>query len=221
MTTSAVTPSPHSSPHARRKNLAKPTLWLLMGLAFLTVIVFTEYPFFAPGSPDRARVFGEKLVFLPHALAGLTAFLIGPLQFSTRLRQRNVALHRLLGKIYVICIFIAAPSALIISRHLEAVRPTLTYLYAETWIQASLWLLFTIAAFLTARNRHIAVHRQWMIRSYAFTFIFVGSRVLNPLPAMQRMSDQADVIFLFILVSITLVLPDLYFNWRELTSRRK
>ena len=216
MTASAAT----STPSSRRTNFAKPTLWLLMGLAFLSVLVFTEYPFFAPSSPDRARVFGEKLVFLPHALAGLTAFLLGPLQFSTRLRQRNPSLHRLLGKVYVISILVAAPSALVISHHLEAVRPTLIYLYAETWAQAGLWLLFTVAAFITARNRHIAVHRQWMIRSYSLTFIFVTSRVLNPLPAIQHMSDQAYVVFLFITLIVAIVVPDLYFSWRELTTRR-
>ncbi|HEY6377313.1 MAG TPA: DUF2306 domain-containing protein [Edaphobacter sp.] len=191
MTASAAT----STPSSRRTNFAKPTLWFLTGLAFLSVLVFTEHPFFAPNSPDRARVFGEKLIFLPNALAGLTAFLLGPLQFSTRLRQRNPSLHRLLGKVYVISILVAAPSALLISHHLEAVRSTLTYLYAQTWAQAGLWLLFTIAAFVT-------------------------SRILNPLPAIQHMSDQAYVIFLFLTLIVAIVVPDLYFSGRELTTRR-
>ena len=52
------------------------------------------------------------------------------------------------------------------------------------------------------------------------TFIFVTSRVLNPLPAIQHMSDQAYVIFLFITLIVALVVPDLYFSWRELTTRR-
>jgi hypothetical protein len=71
---------------------------------------------------------------------------------------------------------------------------------------------------ITARNPHIAVNRQWMIRSYTFTFIFVSSRL--PIPAPTRLSDAQFVIFLFMLVAVSLILPDLYFSWRELTHRR-
>jgi len=103
------------------------------------------------------------------------------------------------------------------SRDFYADRPEI-YIFWETCVQAGFWLLATLAAFITARNRHIAVHRQWMIRSYTFTFIFVSSRI--PIPALVRLSDAAFVIFLFMLVAVSLVLPDLYFSWRELTHRR-
>jgi hypothetical protein len=40
-------------------------------------------------------------------------------------------------------------------------------------MQAAAWIVCTTAAFITARNRQIAQHRQWMVRSYAVTFTFV------------------------------------------------
>ena len=49
-------------------------------------------------------------------------------------------------------------------------------------MQAAAWIVCTTAAFITARNRQFAQHRQWMIRSYAVTFTFVSSRVLNLWP---------------------------------------
>jgi len=220
MTTSAVTPPAHPAPPARRKSLAKPALWLLMALGFLSVLILTEYPYFGHPNPNRARVLSEKLAFLPHALAGLTALLIGPFQFSTRLRQRNLTLHRILGKVYVGAVILAAPTALIISWHLDKVDQPETYIFAETCAQAGLWLITTIAAFITARNRHIATHRQWMIRSYTITFFFVASRIPMPLPVVQHMTDAAFTIYLFLLLIASLILPDIYFSWRELTTRR-
>ena len=44
--------------------------------------------------------------------------------------------------------------------------------------------------------------------------------MLNPLPAIQHMSDQAAVVFLFITLISAIIVPDLYFSWRELTTRR-
>jgi len=42
-------------------------------------------------------------------------------------------------------------------------------------------LFFILGGHLTARNRQIDQHRQWMVRSYAMT-TFVSSRVLNLWP---------------------------------------
>jgi hypothetical protein len=58
-----------------------------MGITTLIVLALVEYPYFGHPNPNRARVLGEKLIFLPHALGGVIALLIGPFQFSTRLRQ--------------------------------------------------------------------------------------------------------------------------------------
>jgi uncharacterized membrane protein len=218
MTTSAVTPPAYPAAPARRKSLVKAALWVLMGIATLVVVALVEYPYFGHPNPNRARVLNEKLIFLPHAVCGLVALLIGPFQFSTRLRQRNLRLHRILGKVYVGSVVIAACSAIVISHHLDIVDQPETYIFFETCVQAGFWLLATVAAFITVRNRNIAVHRQWMIRSYTFTFIFVSSRL--PIPALVRLSDAGFVIFLFILVAVSLIVPDIYFSWRELTTRR-
>jgi uncharacterized membrane protein len=207
-----------STPLLRPRAYAKTTLWVLMGITTLIVLALVEYPYFGHPNPNRARVLGEKLIFLPHALGGVIALLIGPFQFSTHLRQRNLRLHRILGKVYVGSVIVAACTSFMISHHLDVVDQPETYIFFETCVQGGFWLLATLAAFITARNRHIAVHRQWMIRSYTFTFIFVSSRL--PIPALNRLSDGAFVIFLFMLVAVSLILPDLYFSWRELTHRR-
>ncbi|PYV85589.1 MAG: hypothetical protein DMG93_00860 [Acidobacteria bacterium] len=46
---------------------------------------------------------------LPHGLAGASALLLGPLQFSDRLRQRFTKFHRVVGRIYIFGALVAAP----------------------------------------------------------------------------------------------------------------
>jgi hypothetical protein len=46
---------------------------------------------------------------LPHGVAGACALLLGPMQFSDRLRSRFTKLHRVVGRVYVAGALIAAP----------------------------------------------------------------------------------------------------------------
>jgi len=149
-------------------NRTKWALWVVMGIMTLSLFTVFEYSNY-PNSHDR--FWDERYILVPHIVFGLIALLAGPFQFSSRFRQRNLALHRLLGKVYVVSVLIAAPLGFI----LTLIRPPL--LEFAVGVQASLWFLTTIVAFVTARNRQINHHRQWMVRSYAVTFFFVSDRV--------------------------------------------
>src|SRR5690349_23893340 len=50
-----------------------------------------------------------KWWLLPHGIAGACALLLGPMQFSDRLRQRFTKMHRIVGRIYVAGVFVAGP----------------------------------------------------------------------------------------------------------------
>ena len=52
---------------------------------------------------------------LGHGIPGALALMLGVFQFSTRLRQRNLQLHRILGRIYVGSAIVAAPLAVAVS----------------------------------------------------------------------------------------------------------
>ena len=56
----------------------------------------------------RLQVIADRDLLIPHTLAGIFALLIGPINFSSRIRQRYLKLHRVLGRIYVISVFIGA-----------------------------------------------------------------------------------------------------------------
>jgi uncharacterized membrane protein len=195
--------------------MTKYTLWLLLGLAaffvFITneVFLIADYPLY---HQYRVHLIADRYLIFPHALFGTLALLSGPVQFSTRLRRRYLSFHRILGRLYVLSVVSAAVLAMIIS----AGHP----LFAGTVVQASAWIICTLAAFLTARNRHIAQHRQWMVRSYAVTFTFITLRILSIWPVYWNLPDATNVVIIISTTFGSVLLADLGLNWRELGHLR-
>jgi len=197
------------------RSRSKTVLWIFLGLTalfvFITseVLLVTDYPMY---HAYRLQVIADRHLLIPHTLAGIFALLIGPINFSSRIRQRHLKLHRVLGRIYVICVFIGAFTGIA----LAAGRPGLP----GTSMQAAAWIVCTTAAFITARNRQIIQHRQWMARSYAVTFTFVSSRVLNLWPRYwSHLGDTLAGLGVIAFTLASLLIVDLGLNWRELTTR--
>jgi uncharacterized membrane protein len=203
------------APSTRRSRF-KTVLWIFLGLSALFVFVtsevllITDYPLY---HAYRLQVIADRTLLIPHSLAGIFALLIGPINFSSRIRQRHLKFHRVLGRIYVISVFIGAATGVA----LASGRPG----FPGTCGQAAAWVVCTTAAFITARNCQIVQHRQWMIRSYAVTFTFVSSRVLNLWPRYwSHLGDTLSAVGVIAFTLASLLIVDLGVNWRELTTRR-
>jgi uncharacterized membrane protein len=195
----------------------KTILWVSLGLTvlfvFITseVLLITDYPMY---HAYRLQVIADRHLLIPHTIAGIFALLIGPFQFSSRFRGRHLQLHRILGRIYIISVFVGSFTGIALAWG----RPGLP----GTSMQAAAWMVCTAAAFLTARNRQIAQHRQWMARSYAVTFTFVTSRVLNLVPAYwSHLGDVLSAVGVIAFTLASLLIVDLGLNWHELTTRRE
>src|SRR6202034_744915 len=194
----------------------KTILWISLGLTvlfvFITseVLLVTDYPMY---HAYRLQVIADRHLLIPHTLCGVIALLVGPLQFSSRLRQRHLKFHRILGRIYVISVFVGALTGIA----LAAGRPGMP----GTCVQAAAWVVCTTAALITARNRQIAQHRRWMVRSYAVTFTFVSSRVLNLWPFYwSHLGDTLAAVGLVVFTLASLLVVDLGLKWLEITPHR-
>jgi len=191
-------------------------LWIGLGFTTLFVFITSEVLLVADYrmyDAYRLQVISDRHLLIPHTLAGILALLIGPINFSSRIRQRHLQLHRVLGRIYVISVFVGAATGVA----LAAGRPGLP----GTAMQAAAWIVCTTAALITARNRQIVQHRQWMARSYAVTFTFVSSRVLNLWPAYwSHLGDTFASVGIIAFTLASLLIVDLGLSWRELTTRR-
>jgi uncharacterized membrane protein len=194
----------------------KTVLWIGLGVTTLFVFITSEvllvadYPMY---HDYRLQVISDRHLLVPHVLAAFLALVIGPINFSTRIRQHHLQLHRVLGRIYVISVFVGAATGVA----LAAGRPGLP----GTSMQAAAWIVCTTAALITARNGQIVQHRQWMARSYAVTFTFVSSRVLNLWPRYwSHLGDTLASVGIIAFTLASLLIVDLGLNWRELTRRR-
>jgi uncharacterized membrane protein len=196
------------------RSRSKTVIWISLGLialfVFITseVLLITGYPMY---HAYRLQVIADRQLLIPHTLSGVIALLSGPIQFSSRFRRRHVKFHRVLGRIYVVSVFIGAATGVALANG----RPG----FPGTSMQAAAWIVCTTAAFLTARNRQILQHRQWMVRSYAVTFTFVSSRVLNLWPRYwSHLGDTFAAVGVIAFTLASLLIVDLGLNWRELTT---
>ena len=193
----------------------KITLWLALGLITLFVVItselllYTDYPMY---HAYRLQVIADRHLLIPHTLAGTLALLIGPINFSSRVRQLHRRLHRILGYIYFVSVFVGSFTGIALAWG----RPGLP----GTSMQATAWMVCTTVAVVTARNRQIKIHRQWMARSYAVTFTFVSSRVLNLVPAYwSHLGDILSAVGVIAFTLASLLIVDIGLNWHELTTR--
>ncbi len=134
-----------ATPPANRtqRRLGKHFLWTLMGLATLSVFFYSEVPLFHKPE-EQQHLHDLRWLLLPHAFAATFALLSGPFQFSNRLRNRHTRAHRILGRLYVGSVFIAAPLAMLST--LFAHYPKAIYFQVAIAIQGSAWLTTTAIA---------------------------------------------------------------------------
>jgi hypothetical protein len=214
-------PMLNTAPSTIRRNWMKPALWTVMGAMTVSVVFYSEVPLLRRELPSSTTSF--LFLLFPHAICGVIAFLIGPLQFSSRLRRGFPRFHRILGRIYVGAVFIAAPLAILLAKRYYDLAHDKYAIYSlgAIIVQGGTWILTTAAAFLIARNRHLRQHREWAVRSYAVTFTFICTRVLQPIPAWNHLGHEGFAMAIVVITFMAILLPDIAFHWKEFTTIRQ
>ena len=118
--------------------------------------------------------------FYTHIVLGGLALLTGWSQFNKKIRTKKLRLHRLLGKIYVVSVFLSAIAGFYI-----AFFATSGIIASVGFIMlALLWFYTTLRAYMYIRNLNIDKHQEMMIYSYALCFAAVTLRIWLPLLTM-------------------------------------
>ena len=200
---------------ATQRNHAKWALFGVMALLIAGVMWTDERFLFDSKDEEWAHIAPFQWWLLVHGVAGFAALFIGPFQFSERLRRRHLKLHRVLGRVYIASICIAAPMAIYIGNNWEDNRSSAL----EGWAQAGGWLICAVLAVIFAVKRNIPRHRQWVARSYGFTFVFIMARAPHIVGWHWKTGDDF-VTYRWFLVFAALIVPDLILQWDELFRRR-
>ncbi len=133
--------------------------------------LFSDRPIASPAFENKP-FFNNVLLWLHVALA-LPALAIGPWLFITQFREKHLKWHRYLGQVYIICCLLSAVTSLPLSlANLTGVLPRVGFSSL-----AICWFMFTYTAYRKAREKKFALHRAWMMRSYACTYAFVNVKI--------------------------------------------
>jgi uncharacterized membrane protein len=152
--------------------------FLSLGIAGYAIVVYGFLPFGAAVHPDmRAGFEAQRGAVYTHAFAAAVALALGPFQFLARLRTRQPALHRWLGRLYLgVGVLVGGISGLYMAYHAfggPAARLGFGCL-------ALAWLYTGARAYSAIRARDIAAHRRWMVRNFALAFAAVTLRLWVP-----------------------------------------
>jgi uncharacterized membrane protein len=181
---------------------SKHVLFLVYGLLILVVLYTRDLSLLDSASPLRQRYANIPWLMLAHGVFGALALTLGAFQFSSRLRSRYLAVHRLFGRIYIGSVFIAAPVAVAVAIILGP-----PVLVMAAIVQAGGWILCTAIALYCVRHGNIQQHRQWMMRGYPFAMVFVAVRAVLAIPAVARLGEVAIVSVVWTCIALAGFVP--------------
>lgn len=197
-------------PGSPRRLQPKHYLFAALGLMALFVMYNNERFILDHSDPQWTYYFPVRRLLLLHGLTGAAALLLGATQFSARLRARHGRVHRVMGRCYVTAVAVSAPLGIWIT----LLRNELP-LQLAVITQALLWFVTTAVAFYCIWQRNFGQHRQWMIRSYAITLVFLTDRVLDAIPALSNLDTDASPNIAWLCNVIAWVVPAFIMAWPE------
>jgi len=164
--TTAIAPVPVPR---RRGTIALLSLAALMALVFFAAAAL---PYLLSPAYNADRYVAVHGALLVHIVGGSVALFAGPIQLWLGIADRQMALHRRLGILYMTAVAISA-----IAAYWLALHPSLGFAFGAGLAGlATAWLTTTGLAFMAIKRSLIEQHKEWMIRSYVVTFAFVNFR---------------------------------------------
>jgi uncharacterized membrane protein len=152
--------------------------FLSLGVAGYAVFVYCFLPLGRTLHPDMRATFETfRVGIYTHVFASVIALVLGPFQFSARLRSKRPALHRWMGRLYLgIGVLVGGLAGLFMAFHaFGGVVSRLGF-----GALAAAWLYTGLRAYLAIRAKDITSHRRWMVRNFSLTFAAVTLRLWLP-----------------------------------------
>lgn len=179
--------APRGSPVARRVGFVAMTILCLLVAAYAVGM----YGFGQPGErlhPEMRAVFQSHPIGIKsHIFASALALLLGPFQFSTRLRNRVPTLHRWMGRLYLgIAVLVGGTAGLYMAQFAFGGLPARLGFACL----AVAWLYTGARAYAAILAGDVATHRRWMMRNFALAFAAVTLRLYLPSAIAMRVPPE-------------------------------
>ncbi len=158
--------------------------WLLVsclaiGIASYSIVQYLILDAHQAGFVSLKLMFIDKLdslwysMLYIHIIFSVLALVIGPFTLFSKFREKNIKLHRILGKIYMIGILFGSVSGLYLA--IYATGGVVSQLGFSAL--SILWMITGYQALVKIKEQKIYDHQQWMIRNYSLTFAAVTLRI--------------------------------------------
>lgn len=183
--------------------------FLAFGVAGYAAVVYGFLPLGSLVHPDmKTNFLVHPAGIYTHVFASMVALTLGPLQFSSRLRQTRIQLHRWLGRAYLgVGVLGGGLAGLYMAQF--AFGGTVARLGFATL--AACWLYSGLRAFLAIRRGAVDEHRRWMVRNFSLTFAAVTLRLYLPV----SMAAGIDFSVAYAIIAWLCWVPNLaYAEWR-------
>ena len=118
----------------------------------------------------------HRIRLITHIGGGILALVCGTFQLWTGLRMRLMNVHRWIGRVYLVGAAIG-----IIGAFMMAVFSQPRSFGVGLMALATAWLVTTAIAWAAIVRGLVALHKEWMMRSYLVAFAFVTFRFITDL----------------------------------------
>ncbi len=118
----------------------------------------------------------HRFRLITHISGGVIALTCGTLQLWTGLRQRAMNFHRWTGRVYLVSAAVGITGAF-----LMAAYSTPRGFGVALMSLATAWMVTTGIAWAAILRSRVALHKEWMMRSYLVAFAFVTFRIITDL----------------------------------------
>lgn len=167
------------------KKIINKSVWSIFGLLCVLVglypiiyfIIDRRFGLLSSKTQDLLSNQVWNVSFYGHIVLGGIALLIGWIQFSPKLRKKNIQLHRTVGKIYVLTVLISSICGIYIAQFASG---GITNIIGFS-LSGILWFATTLLAYRAIKSGHIEKHENYMTYSYALCFSAVTLRIWLPL----------------------------------------
>jgi hypothetical protein len=179
------------------------------------VLYHNERFLIQPENPIWQHYAHFKWWLLPHGIFGALVLLLAPLQFSDRLRKRFTRQHRIAGRVYVVGVLVLAPLGAYIQYYEERLGFPRSFTVLA-FVDAAMLIVTTVIAFLFAYKRKIALHRQWVTRSYAVALVFIAGRFVGGVTGWETLGVEIVQAIIWSCLALSILLADVANNWMEI-----
>lgn len=150
---------------------------ILISSVFIGIYAFFVYGFLELGIAVhpmmKANFKAHSIGIYFHIFSSLIALILGPFQFNENFRKNKIHFHRLIGKVYLLCVLVGGLSGLYMAQF--SFGGMISHLGFA--LLAVLWIFTGYKAYASIIRKMIDAHYRWMVLNFALTFAAVTLRI--------------------------------------------